>query len=48
MSEAITEAGDELTEAQIAVGKAVNERDQISETITRGRRLVLGLQELLG
>lgn len=47
LSSALSETVDELTEAQIAIELAVNERDRIEEINTRGGYFINGLRELL-
>ena len=47
LSSALSEADDELTEAQATIEFAVNERDRVEEIRTRGVNFINGLRTLL-
>lgn len=47
LSEALTETDDERIEATLAVKLAVNERERIEETLSKGFKFLNGLKALL-
>ena len=47
LNEAMTEVTEEVTEAQIAIGLAVNERDRIDIIRKKGETFLSGLRALL-